>query len=98
MIFAFGLLLQSLLKTQGAFTENREKTVFGQRRKQKKLSWNGQFDSTDLIAVFEAGSNEDGVANNFDRSTGDWNGDREFDTSDFVAAIQAGRYETFSVR
>ncbi|MCA9169643.1 MAG: PEP-CTERM sorting domain-containing protein, partial [Planctomycetales bacterium] len=26
-------------------------------------------------------------------STGDWNGDADFDSSDFVAAFQAGGYE-----
>ncbi|MFC1758541.1 dockerin type I domain-containing protein [Planctomycetota bacterium] len=36
--------------------------------------------------------NEDDTANNSSWETGDWNGDGEFDTSDFVFAFQTGMY------
>lgn len=54
----------------------------------------GQFDSSDLVAVFGAGEFEDGIDANSTFAEGDWNGDGDFDSSDIVAAFQAGTYET----
>jgi hypothetical protein len=54
---------------------------------------NGEFNSSDLVDVFQLGQYEDGVAANSGWAAGDWNGDREFDSSDFVTAFQAGGYE-----
>ncbi|MEZ6120649.1 MAG: hypothetical protein R3C28_29295 [Pirellulaceae bacterium] len=53
----------------------------------------GEFNSGDLVTVFNAGQFEDGVANNSDWASGDWSGDGEFDTSDFVVAFTDGGYE-----
>ena len=53
----------------------------------------GEFNSTDFVAVFTEGKYEDGVAANAGWASGDWNGDKEFDSSDFVAAFVAGGYE-----
>ena len=36
---------------------------------------------------------EDAIAGNSSWATGDWNGDGDFDSSDFVAAFTAGGYE-----
>ena len=47
----------------------------------------------DLILVLQSGGYEDGVSGNATWATGDWNGDLEFDTSDFVAALQEGGFE-----
>ena len=52
-----------------------------------------QFNSSDFVAVFNAGQYEDGVEGNSVWETGDWNGDTEFDSGDFVTAFQAGGYE-----
>ena len=52
----------------------------------------GKFDSSDLVAVFQAGEYEDGIAGNSDWAEGDWSGDGDFDTSDLVLAFQSGRY------
>ena len=52
----------------------------------------GGFDSSDLVAVFQTGEYEDGIAGNSVWADGDWNGDGEFDSSDIVTAFQAGRY------
>ncbi|MEZ6119974.1 MAG: FG-GAP-like repeat-containing protein [Pirellulaceae bacterium] len=52
----------------------------------------GRFDSSDLVAIFQAGEFEDGTAGNSNWSEGDWNGDGEFDTSDLVWAFQFGVY------
>ncbi len=53
----------------------------------------GEFNSTDLVSVFQAGEYEDGMPSNSAWATGDWNGDTEFDTADFVTAFQAGGFE-----
>ncbi len=54
---------------------------------------NGSFDSTDFVAVFQAGQYEASPGGNSVWETGDWNGDTKFDSSDFVLAFQAGGYE-----
>ncbi len=53
----------------------------------------GQFNSFDLITVFQSGQYEDGPLANSTWSTGDWNGDAEFDSGDLVLAFQEGGYE-----
>ncbi|MCA9168367.1 MAG: hypothetical protein KDB23_11885 [Planctomycetales bacterium] len=53
----------------------------------------GEFNSADLINVFQAGQYEDDIASNSTWSTGDWNGDGEFTSSDLVLAFQDGGYE-----
>lgn len=53
----------------------------------------GEFNSSDFVAVFTGGEYEDGVAGNSTWATGDWNGDSEFDSSDFVMAFTSGGYE-----
>ncbi|MCA9196528.1 MAG: hypothetical protein KDA87_03280 [Planctomycetales bacterium] len=50
----------------------------------------GEFNSSDLVAVFKAGEFEDAIANNSTWSEGDWNGDGEFDSSDFVWLFEIG--------
>ena len=47
------------------------------------VSWN----SGDFVQVFTAGQYEDTIGGNSTWATGDWNGDQEFDSSDFVAAF-----------
>lgn len=53
----------------------------------------GQFNSSDFVAVFSKGEYEDLTATNSTWGDGDWNGDGDFDSSDFVTAFQAGGYE-----
>jgi hypothetical protein len=62
-------------------------TVFGD------ANLDGQFNSSDLVAVFEVGQYEDGITGNSSWNTGDWNADSEFGTSDLVLAFQDGGYE-----
>ena len=52
----------------------------------------GQFDSTDLVAVFQAGEYDDAIAENSTWVDGDWNCDAEFTSRDFVFAFQDGSY------
>ena len=43
--------------------------------------------------MFSAAEFEDLLENNSGWATGDWNGDQEFNSSDFVTAFQAGGFE-----
>ena len=52
---------------------------------------NGEFNSSDLVAVFAAGKYERDVVASW--SEGDWNGDGRFGTGDLVAAFEDGGYE-----
>jgi hypothetical protein len=54
----------------------------------------GNFDSSDLVLVFQAGEYEDAIAANSTFAEGDWNGDGEFDMRDLVLAFQVGLYES----
>ncbi|MEZ6121426.1 MAG: hypothetical protein R3C28_33390 [Pirellulaceae bacterium] len=51
----------------------------------------GEFNSGDLVAVFQSGLFETGLPAQWQQ--GDWNADRLFDSGDFVAAFQASGYE-----
>lgn len=53
----------------------------------------GEFNSSDFVAVFATAEYEDQLAMNSTWATGDWNGDREFNTQDFVLAFQSRGYE-----
>lgn len=52
----------------------------------------GQFDSADLVRVFQPGEYEDATTGNSGWSEGDWNGDGDFGTPDLLLAFQEGRY------
>jgi len=54
---------------------------------------NGEFNSSDLVRLFETGEYEDGVPMNSIWLDGDFNGDGEFGTTDLVLAFQDGGYE-----
>ena len=55
-------------------------------------NFDGVFDSTDIVEVFKSGHYEDGMRQNSTWVEGDWNCDREFNSSDFVAALADGGY------
>ncbi len=57
----------------------------------------GVFNSTDFIAVFQAGQYEDGLVGNSTWATGDWNCDGEFSSADFVTAFRRGAYTASAV-
>ena len=52
----------------------------------------GRFDQADLELVFQAGKYSDHVPNNSTWATGDWNGDGEFNSEDFVKAFSKGGF------
>jgi hypothetical protein len=53
----------------------------------------GEFNSVDLVHLFQAGEYEDGIEGNSTWATGDWNADGEFSSADLVLAFQDGGYE-----
>ncbi|MCA9213959.1 MAG: leucine-rich repeat domain-containing protein [Planctomycetales bacterium] len=52
----------------------------------------GEFDSSDLVSVFQAGQYEDAIEGNSVWASGDWDMDGDFTTSDLVAAFKDGGY------
>ena len=54
-------------------------------------NFDGEFNSSDFVAVFGAAKYETGQPANW--SEGDWNGDGVFSSSDFVTAFSGGGYE-----
>ena len=74
---------------------DRDAWVFGQMSTtygDEKLD--GRFDSSDFVAVFQAGVYEHAIVGNATWATGDWDGDGDFSTADLVFAFQTGGYET----
>jgi hypothetical protein len=63
------------------------KTWFGD------ANMDGQFDSADLVEVLGIGEYEDGVDNNSTWAEGDWDGNANFSSGDFVTALADGGYE-----
>ena len=57
------------------------------------VNGDGLFDSADLVAVQLQGEFEDEVEGNSTFEDGDWNGDHDFTSTDFVTAFQGGGYE-----
>jgi hypothetical protein len=84
-----------------SFDLNGDGAVTGDDRrvwvKDLKFSWfgdadlNGEFNSADFVAVFQAGKFESGAAATW--GEGDWDGDGIFGSGDFVAAFQDGGFE-----
>jgi hypothetical protein len=70
-----------------AWVETHRRTYFGD------ANLDGQFSTTDLVVVFQAGEYEDLVAGNSSWSEGDWDGDGEFSTRDLVWAFQSAGFE-----
>ena len=63
----------------GAFIEECQGTWIGDS------NLDGEFNSSDFVAVFTGGEYETG--NDAGWALGDWNGDNKFDSSDFVCAF-----------
>jgi hypothetical protein len=53
----------------------------------------GEFNTRDLVQVFEAGEYEQSVVGQSTWAHGDWNGDGGFNSRDLVLVFQAGGYE-----
>jgi hypothetical protein len=58
------------------------------------VNLDNEFNSSDLVRIFQAGEYEDSVPDNSTWIDGDWNGDGDFDSGDLVVAFQTGAYET----
>jgi hypothetical protein len=63
------------------------KTYFGDS------NLDGEFNSADLIGLFQIGHYEDAIDGNSRWETGDGNGDGNFSSGDLVLAFQDGGYE-----
>jgi hypothetical protein len=72
---------------RAVWVNDLRKTYFGDS------NLDGEFNSSDFVAVFQIGEYEDAVSRNSTWTDGDWNGDQEFTSGDFVAAFQEGGYE-----
>jgi hypothetical protein len=53
----------------------------------------GEFNSTDLVAIFQAGEYHDDITMKSTWATGDWNADGEFKSGDLVFAFAGGGYD-----
>jgi hypothetical protein len=53
----------------------------------------GEFNSQDLVAVFQAAEYDDSIKGNSTWMEGDWNGDGDFDSKDLVLAFQYAGYD-----
>jgi hypothetical protein len=69
------------------WVERLKSTYFGDS------NLDGQFDSRDLVAVFQAAKYEDAIDGNSGWATGDWNGDGDFSSRDLVLTFEFGGYE-----
>jgi uncharacterized protein YjbI with pentapeptide repeats len=69
------------------WVEGIRKTWFGD------ANLDGEFDSRDLVVVFQAGLYEDAIPANASWARGDWNGDGDFNSSDLVSAFENGGYQ-----
>jgi hypothetical protein len=67
--------------------EQVAKTWFGDS------NFDGQFNTSDLVQVFQVGQYEDTIPGNSSWADGDWSGDMEFGSGDFVIAFQGGGFE-----
>ena len=86
-----------------AFDVNKDSQVNDQDRtfwvEDLKNTWfgdadlNGEFNTSDLVSLFQAGQFEDAVPSNSTWETGDFDGDGDFGTSDLVSAFQGGGFE-----
>lgn len=56
-----------------------------------------EFNTADLALIFFAGEYEDGIPNNSTYDEGDFNGDGDFDSSDFVFALTNGQYKQSAI-
>jgi hypothetical protein len=59
------------------------------------VNFDGEFNSSDLVIVFQGGRYETGRRASW--RDGDWNCDREFNTSDLVKAFTGGGYNRCSI-
>ena len=53
----------------------------------------GEFNSADLVSVFQKGAYDNDAFPNVGWADGDWNADGKFDSGDFVFAFADGGYE-----
>jgi hypothetical protein len=89
-----------VVATYNVFTDDSDRYNYHNEYRFWKLgdaNHDGEFDSSDLVDVFQAGEYEDGVPGNSTWEEGDFNRDGDFDSSDLIEAFQYGGYESVPV-
>lgn len=76
---------------RSVWVSNLKRTWFGDS------NLDGEFNTGDLVQIFQRGEYEDALTNNSGWGDGDWSGDGEFDSSDLIVAFQAGGFERGAV-
>lgn len=56
-------------------------------------NYDGKFDSSDIVQLYQHAQFEDGILHNSTWATGDFNGDREFTTDDLICIFEKSIYE-----
>lgn len=90
-----------IVGTYNIFSDDSERSNYYSEQRMWKMgdaNHDGVFDSSDLVAVFQAGEYEDGVNNNSTWEEGDFDRDGDFTTGDLVAAFQGGSYDAGPLR
>jgi hypothetical protein len=59
---------------------------------------NGEFNSGDLVTIFQAGEYQDLIEGNSGWSEGDFDGNGDSDSSDLVLALETGNYQFAAIR
>jgi hypothetical protein len=72
---------------RAAWVQDIKNTYFGDS------NLDGEFNSGDLVSVLSLGKYEDNTEDNASWADGDWDGDLDFTTTDFVVALSGGGYE-----
>jgi uncharacterized protein YjbI with pentapeptide repeats len=72
---------------QRVWVQELKQTWFGD------ANLDGEFNSSDLVIVFQAGEYEDSIDDNSGWAEGDWDCDGDFTSKDIVLAFQDGGYE-----
>jgi hypothetical protein len=94
--FAFGISSDAFDLNQNGMVDAGDRLVWVKDLKQTwygDANLDGEFNSSDLVEVLQAGEYEDDIAFNSGWVEGDWNGDSDFTSGDLVAALQDGGFE-----
>lgn len=90
-----------VIGTYNVFHDGSERSNYYSEQRMWKLgdaNHDGLFNSSDLVAAFQAGEYEDGNNNNSTWEEGDFNRDGDFNSGDLIAAFQGGSYEAGPIR
>lgn len=90
-----------ILGTYNVFHDDSDRSNYYSEQRMWKMgdaNHDGLFNSSDMVAVFQAGEYEDGDNNNSSWEEGDFDRDGDFTSADMIAAFQGGSYEAGPLR